>query len=142
MFSNVKNNRNLFIAIRLSFLSLGQLINLTLFDFGIWTRQASDQSGTFCNSYGVVREGPSLQQTICGGDKRMRNVYISKSNAIEIVMTHQIQRFFLEFNGKVAFTIAHASIVLHKNIKFQICYIPSCKVFVDKYIITVKSIKL
>ena len=85
---------------------LGQLINLTLFDFGIWTRQASDQPGTFCDSYAVVREGPSLQQTICGGDERMRNVYISTSNSIEIIMTHQIQRFFLEFNGKVAFTVA------------------------------------
>ena len=81
------------------FAFIGQQINLTLFDFGIWTRHASDETATFCDSYAVVRGDPSSQQTICGGDERVKGVYISNSNSIEIVMSRQLQGYLIQFKS-------------------------------------------
>ena len=82
----------------------GQRINLTLMDFGVWTSNTNEQPASFCDSYAVVREDSSSQQTICGGDERTRNVYVSRSNFVEIVMTRRqhedVHQYLLKYNGK------------------------------------------
>ena len=76
-----------------------------MIDFDLWTRQDSDQPGTSCDSYAVIREGSSLQQTICGSDERTRNVYVSRSNIIEIFRTRMhttgTPNFIMEYNGTI-----------------------------------------
>ena len=76
-----------------------------MFDFDVWTRQGSDQPATFCDSYAVVSEGSSLQQTICGSDERTRNVYVSRSNIVEIFMTRrqttETPNIVMEYNGTI-----------------------------------------
>ena len=85
----------------------GQRINFTLYDFGVWRRQGSAQTNTFCQSYAVIREGSRSQQTICGGNERTRNVYVSRSNVVHIELaarrTRDAGAFLLEYEGMIIY---------------------------------------
>ena len=90
-------------------LILGQRINLTIFDFGVWTRNKNGESNSlmYCNKYAVINEKTIKQETpICAGDQRVRNAYVSKTSSLDLTLMTSIRstannRFLLKFEGKI-----------------------------------------
>lgn len=65
----------------------GQRLNLTLYDFGVGLQQNLPQNeGTLCQKYGHVREESANKQiVVCSGRQRMRNIYLSEGNEVDVV---------------------------------------------------------
>ena len=64
-----------------------QRINLTLVDFGTpeTTGLPSDGYRPECQKYAMIRErSETSDTTVCSGSQRERNIYLSKSNRVEI----------------------------------------------------------
>lgn len=89
--------------------SPGQKVNLTLFDFSIWQHKQdvnNTRGWTMCQRYATISERGGIRETpICGGDNRIRNIYISASNFVEIQLMnsegpeHQIY-FLIKYESK------------------------------------------
>merc|ERR1712002_1231033 len=65
----------------------GQKINLTLFDFGLAPSSinGSYSSSPHCHVYAIIKEINTGQSvTICGRESRIKNVYVSTSNSVEV----------------------------------------------------------
>ena len=61
--------------------NLGKRIEMTLIDFGVWSRQHN----TVCEHYAnLVERSTGEQFKVCGGNNRMQNVYTSKTSTLEI----------------------------------------------------------
>jgi hypothetical protein len=85
----------------------GQRINVTLFDFALSTSYS--RSPDICNIYATIREGSRLETNVCGGEKRVKNTFLSETNRIEVVMSplvtgkHEsdasIPHFLLHYKG-------------------------------------------
>lgn len=94
----------------------GQRISLQLLDFALWTDSPTDRSAKtprnppetsgICHIYASIRESTSVGSiTVCGGDERIRTIYTSETEAIEIEMANmQLARtpsyFVLKYQGK------------------------------------------
>ena len=90
------SNSNSIIDILIS----GQHINITMYDFG-----GLDMNYVqYCNEYATIREPPSTEETVvCAGMQRIRNIYVSKANVVDILFTtnHDLKRFILHYEGIV-----------------------------------------
>ena len=85
----------------------GRKINITLHDF---TKGFIADGSTFpgvCYAYAIIKEeGRHEVQTICGGRKRVRHVYTSLSNRVEIRIMNggggqqRQQYFLLHYEGR------------------------------------------
>ena len=66
---------------------LTQRINFTLYDFHTVTLSRSSLST--CKEYLTIREGSDSSQavSVCGGHQRIRHVYTSKTNKVEVLFT-------------------------------------------------------
>ena len=67
---------------------LGQRINVTLHDFAVPTSYG--RPSDVCSVYATIREevrGSKLEMNVCGGERRMKGVYLSETNRLEIVIT-------------------------------------------------------
>ena len=94
----------------------GQLINLTLYDFTLPDQHPQDSS--LCNIYANVHE-PGVSSPpvhVCGGEQRVKTLYISETNEVEIeVITTpstassstgtQPAYFMLKYEGKTLKTL-------------------------------------
>ena len=92
----------------------GQRINITLFDFSISARNASNSLSSklrpgyplYCHEYAVIKETEVPRSTtICGGDYRERVAYVSSSNKVEVTMISRklgatVEYFLLQYKGK------------------------------------------
>lgn len=94
----------------------GQRIVLQLLDFALWTESSSDRSSKtprhppetsgICHIYASIREATSVGSiTVCGGDERVRTIYTSETESIEIeVANMKLARspsyFLLHYQGK------------------------------------------
>ena len=81
--------------------SPGQVLNVTLVDFGV-----SDISGSYgsCHQYAQIRESVSSQPvSVCRGRQRERQVFTSRSNRIQIIFTEYQEEdppaFLLKYGG-------------------------------------------
>ena len=90
-------------------LIVGQRINLTIFDFGIWSRHKNSVSNSvYCDKYAVISEHLIGQETsICAGDERIRSVYLSTTSSVDVMLrlNHQSMKdkhFLLKYEGKVS----------------------------------------
>ena len=93
-------------------LAPGQRINLTLYDFSQPTFRASDiEAYGICYQYGIITEKNAVMRNkrICGGNQRLRSIYESRSNMIEIRMvegttnnggTVEMHHFMLKYEGE------------------------------------------
>ena len=87
----------------------GQIIELTLIDFMVGTRNATNFVGNVprtCEVYATVKESHSQAQTVCGSIKKQSVVYTSSSNEVEIRLTSSTQsenqkHFLLKFKGTI-----------------------------------------
>ena len=89
---------------------LGQQINITVIDFGIWARQSDtdlDES-MHCDKYANLREHSTAQETsVCGGEQRIRNVYVSRTSTLDISMVPPTgsgsdkRHFLLKYEGNL-----------------------------------------
>ena len=86
---------------------LGKQINVTLFDFGILNRHSkSINTNTYCDRYAVIRDSITGEDTtICGGEQRINQVYVSSSNVIDITIHNkepstEFKQFILKYEGK------------------------------------------
>ena len=81
---------------------VGQTIKITLYDFTIAKTNFSDSN---CFRLAVIKEKPyDMDTPVCGGKTRIKNVYQSVSNSIELyIMNHRgysaFGRFFLKYEG-------------------------------------------
>ncbi len=69
----------------------GQRVNVTLFDFALSTSHSRPYD--VCSVYATVREevrGSRLETNVCGGERRVKAVYLSETNRIEIVMSQLV----------------------------------------------------
>ena len=89
----------------------GQKINLTLYDFSMATQNDSvslprrTSYPMYCQQYARVEESDAARSTIiCGGEQRMRNVYLSVTHTVEVhVMNRRVhgksQYFLIKYQG-------------------------------------------
>ena len=96
----------------------GQRINITLLDFGVYGLKKGSPGGqsVYCNRYAQIRD-LSQNTPICAGRVREKNVYVSKSNRVEITLLRpdrsQVQpQFLLKYQGKVHSTCPTAVVNL------------------------------
>ena len=97
-------------------MSRGQRINLTLIDFSTPTTDlVSSESGSMhsrgtCFQYAILTERSSTTRNvrICGGERRERNVYTSRTNSVDIrfitkvdVETDKEYFFLLRYEGSI-----------------------------------------
>lgn len=79
----------------------GQRINVTLYDFSPEKRYRTNQleyqvDTHVCREYALMQEvSTEWNSVVCGGGRRIQNVYSSKSNSLEIQITNKDQRYFL-----------------------------------------------
>jgi len=93
----------------------GQLINLTLIDFGTPRAVADVRPG--CVQYAVVMERVRPPRTIrvCGGHRRRQHLHTSLSNAVDIHVTsgrHDVDEhfyFLLHYKGQLLTNVAGLS---------------------------------
>ena len=85
----------------------GQRINVTLYDFSPEKRYKTNQmeyelDTHVCREYALIQEvSTEWNSVVCGGGKRVQNVYTSKSNSLEIQVTNKDKRqFLLYYEGK------------------------------------------
>ncbi len=86
----------------------GQRLNITLIDFGLAKRyhqQDAKISSLICQRYANIKEPQSRSSTLCGGEQRMRNVYVSDGNTVEIEIipaknSKSSAAFLLKYEGK------------------------------------------
>lgn len=109
----------------------GQTINLTLIDFGVWGRHASSAtdmgSGSrslYCHKYAVIHEGDPVQETtVCASSLRTKNIYMSKSNKIEIILPRPVgdqpvPKFLIHYEGRLPLlSCFHITTLLKKPYK-------------------------
>ena len=96
-------------------LSPGQRINITLIDFARpllrptpqQQQQQEQQHGSLCFQYALITERKATTRTtrVCGGDIRVRHVYISRANIVEIRIIRRNNRdaeeyFLLKYEGR------------------------------------------
>ena len=88
----------------------GQKINITLYDFSMERiyRHEHDTANIdvhVCHEYAVVQERlTDWSSLVCGGINRVENVYVSKTESVEIHITSRDSRYFLlQFEGKQLF---------------------------------------
>ena len=65
----------------------GQRLNLTLFDFSVFSSvtQISASQSSMCKRYASILEPlQRREQPICGGNERIRSVYISQGNQVDL----------------------------------------------------------
>lgn len=89
----------------------GQRINLTLYDFAMATQNESATPRrisypVYCQQYARVEETDAARATlVCGGEGRVRNVYLSVTNRVEVhVMNRRVhgkpQYFLIKYQGE------------------------------------------
>ncbi len=82
----------------------GQRINVTLYDFYQPTLESQDVG--LCHQYALITERGSATRNmrLCGGEERVRNVFVSRGNNIEIRIIKrgfdQMQYFMLYYEGE------------------------------------------
>ena len=85
-------------------ITLGQRLNVTLFDFETWTRHENNEltAHNHCDKYALIHDSTGEKHSICGDDHRIRNIYVSTSNKADIIMTSQNskgRRFLMQYEG-------------------------------------------
>ena len=95
----------------------GQRLNITLQDFGLAVRMGSDgsrfASSLVCQRYAVLKEAQSKSSTVCGGEQRLKNIYISDTNTVQVeVIPSRAPRATTEFLLRYSGTSYHQ---LHIN---------------------------
>ena len=88
----------------------GQRLNITLFDFGLPMRTSANDGSRFmsslvCQRYAVLKETHSKSSTVCGGEARTKNIYVSDTNQVHVqVIPSRAPRdtteFLLSYTGK------------------------------------------
>ena len=91
----------------------GQRINVTLYDFTLHDPfntndvTATSEQRAFCHKYAVIRERSAVtrETTVCGGEQRIKNVYLSASNVLEIHLSRynspkKAAYFLLRYEGR------------------------------------------
>ncbi len=85
-------------------------MNITLYDYSV-VQNTEQGVGSFgmavCRRYALIKEGSGVRETpICGGQDRVRNIYISESNSVEIKLlnanTPEDKAYFMiHYEGKL-----------------------------------------
>ncbi len=82
----------------------GKRVNITLWDFS--TAPDTYASPEYCKAYAIIRErSPGNSVTVCGGAKRFKEIYVSRTSEVEIRIIHSQQRatrdyFILKYECK------------------------------------------
>lgn len=94
----------------------GQRINVTLYDFNMPTRHNHDAG--LCHQYALITERQSATRNmrLCGGDQRIRNVFVSRGNTIEVRIIkrgeEQEQYFLLHYEGQYLYLTEKVKVTL------------------------------
>ena len=88
--------------------NIGQRVNMTLVDFGLWSSLArSDPTQFHCDKLATLSEpGRQADSTICAGAQRMRHAYTSKNSTLDVVLWKAKEgrprrEFLLKYEGNV-----------------------------------------
>ena len=96
----------------------GQRIAITLFDFGIFSRQRTELN-VECDEYAIITEYSTGQQTsICGGDQRVIDVYTSRTYILDVSIIPVLddisdREFILKYKGIAIFRIMEKRYIYH-----------------------------
>ena len=95
----------------------GQRISLTLYDFGVGSKPnvtekhgvsvTSSNKMNHCHVYAIIKEQyPGRSVTVCGGSDRMKHIYESDTNSVEVrflgtTANRNRKNFVLEYEGEL-----------------------------------------
>ena len=93
------------------FTLLGQRVNFTMYDFGIWSATESLESSQIqhCATSVKLHEPTSGEETtLCGGNQRISNPFISKTNIVDVSFTARSDpetatQLLLKYKGNIDF---------------------------------------
>lgn len=104
----------------------GQKVNLTLYDFSVW-QYGENAGGTIgdavCRRYAIISEEHGLREMpVCGGETRLRNIYLSDGNVVDIQLMHSTDQeeyihFLIKYESKSLGRNGHKTLFHEKSKK-------------------------